>query len=863
MNQAKRELETLPPAAQREMVRLTAVMDDGGRKAGGRLAQGINAGLIRNSPIIAAAVGGALAAGAPAAILGATALFGGIGAVAAAQSSQVQAEWRALGEEVSRGALKDAGVLIPALSGMADDLGASFARLRPQLRAGFEGTAPLIDNVTDGVTALAENAMPGLLRSLQSADPVMDGFESFLADTGTGIGEFFGGLADNAPAAGTALGALGSIVGDLLPLLGEFLGTGAELAAVVLPPVADAVGEVADAAQALGPVLPAIVAGFTAMKVAGSISGGLTSLAGRMDAVRDSGGRLSGVAGDLGDRFNRASSGFDRAAGALPALGIVIAGIGANMSDATRQEEEWAAAILAGGDASVAAYEAYAGNTHWGQAIDETTGLAASWGDAKARADEMRASMSPLELAQARVQQAQRDVNQAVGEFGESSPQARAAMADYEQATSAVEREQGRLELALHGVTQAMVDQANQALTAIDSNFAYQHAVNQLEDAQTSLTEAQNEHGVSSEEAQRALLDMQEASYQVALAFGQQQADMSGAGKETAEYARIMQEEALAELYRLRDAAGPGLSSALTQQIQMLQASGVTLGQTGVQAQAARDRMRELGLTVRNDVPGYKGVVIDAPTGEQRQRITDLGYTVRTLPDGRVYVSASTADAEAALAYLSRPRTAVVTAIQNVGNIAANIMRAAGGPIGPVHGFDSGGAVHGPGGPTDDLVPALGPDRNARYRLSNGEHIITAAEVRAAGGHGAIMEQRQMWLQGFASGGAVSHRFDDARRNDPSYMAWWKGLLAQGWKGRPGDREERIYAPVQAAAPRAAVHSPAARPPAAAASVARSTGATGGDCSHPLFNIERAEIHGPPQEVARQLALEARTHGRR
>lgn len=63
----------------------------------------------------------------------------------------------------------------------------------------------------------------------------------------------------------------------------------------------------------------------------------------------------------------------------------------------------------------------------------------------------------------------------------------------------------------------------------------------------------------------------------------------------------------------------------------------------------------------------------------------------------------------------------------------------------------SGGPIWGPGGPTDDRVLAM---------LSNGEHVITAAEVRAAGGHASIYRMRQALLTGklpaFAYGGAVS-----------------------------------------------------------------------------------------------------------
>jgi hypothetical protein len=54
-----------------------------------------------------------------------------------------------------------------------------------------------------------------------------------------------------------------------------------------------------------------------------------------------------------------------------------------------------------------------------------------------------------------------------------------------------------------------------------------------------------------------------------------------------------------------------------------------------------------------------------------------------------------------------------------------------------------GGGVWGPGGPKDDKVPAW---------LSNGEHVWTAAEVQAAGGHAAVEQMRSNVLGGNAGG---------------------------------------------------------------------------------------------------------------
>lgn len=65
--------------------------------------------------------------------------------------------------------------------------------------------------------------------------------------------------------------------------------------------------------------------------------------------------------------------------------------------------------------------------------------------------------------------------------------------------------------------------------------------------------------------------------------------------------------------------------------------------------------------------------------------------------------------------------------------------------------FAGGGGVHGPGGPTGDKIPAM---------LSDDEHVWTAKEVAAAGGHSAVERMRRDALtgnlQGFATGGKVS-----------------------------------------------------------------------------------------------------------
>ncbi len=73
--------------------------------------------------------------------------------------------------------------------------------------------------------------------------------------------------------------------------------------------------------------------------------------------------------------------------------------------------------------------------------------------------------------------------------------------------------------------------------------------------------------------------------------------------------------------------------------------------------------------------------------------------------------------------------------------------------------FADGGPVFGPGTGTSDSIPAW---------LSNGEHVWTAREVAAAGGHGAIEDLRRAVVRGYATGGGVGVVAPVASRSDSS-----------------------------------------------------------------------------------------------
>jgi hypothetical protein len=237
-----------------------------GEDAGGTLAKGINQGLVRNSPLIVAGIGGALAAGAPVAIAGATALFGGIGVVAAAQSSAVKSAWSKTWDSITTGAQADASILQSTLVDMAGQIERGFSSLRPALRLMFADAAPLLDQFTGSLVNAAQNAMPGLVDAVHAAAPVFDGLGSLVEDIGTGLSDFFEAISQHGTAAGTAFEAIGQIIKEMLPILGDLLGQGAELASTILPPLADALGVVGDALHFIAPILPEIALGFAALQ---------------------------------------------------------------------------------------------------------------------------------------------------------------------------------------------------------------------------------------------------------------------------------------------------------------------------------------------------------------------------------------------------------------------------------------------------------------------------------------------------------------------------------------------------------------------------------------------------------------------
>lgn len=139
--------------------------------------------------------------------------------------------------------------------------------------------------------------------------------------------------------------------------------------------------------------------------------------------------------------------------------------------------------------------------------------------------------------------------------------------------------------------------------------------------------------------------------------------------------------------------------------------------------------------------------------GYTQQNIDKVAESLRRIPkDTKAKVSADTAQARReidavadALAAIDRSITVNVKTVRQYGGGTLRFMR---------EGMSTGGPVIGPGTGTSDSVPR---------DLSNGEHVWTAAEVAAAGGHAGVMALRKGVLSGAVAPNFAAHRVQPSR----------------------------------------------------------------------------------------------------
>lgn len=166
----------------------------------------------------AAAVG---VAGVATALALVPALFLGVAAAGLASNEKVATSFGTLGKHVKTTVQEMSADLADEALMASDKLGASFDRMAPQIDAAMSASSAYVDDFTDGITGLAENAMPGLLTATRAAGPAVQGLGSFMRQTGAGASEMLTNMSRGSADAGAGMVRLGGTVRNALAFVGD------------------------------------------------------------------------------------------------------------------------------------------------------------------------------------------------------------------------------------------------------------------------------------------------------------------------------------------------------------------------------------------------------------------------------------------------------------------------------------------------------------------------------------------------------------------------------------------------------------------------------------------------------------------
>lgn len=712
-----------------------------GNEASSVLGEGIRQGITRASPMIVAGLAAGLTAGAPLLLAAGTTLFAGVALAGALGAKDVREEYINLGADIKNSVVSDTAALRPAFKALAGDLGSSFEAIRPQLREIFTDLNPQISVFGRGITDLAKNAMPGFVASVKAGMPVTQGLADLLGKLGTGVSGMFTNLATSSGASGKVLSELGSIFQSILPLVGQLLASGATLASSVLPGLSSAVGGVSSGLgvvlRFIGPILPLlgsiagailpVIAGFKAFSFLGA---GLTGLGDKVKGISTNlaasgvaGGRAAAATGKFGSALGKVGSG-------LPIVGALLAGLAIGYEELRDKSDEFAKSAIDGSmsyqEALNAERNSIEKRNFW---IGDTTPLLDNETEARRNLDtQIQSNLSKLggeELARAQAALAQGKYNDAVAQYGINSLDAQAAGAALGAANSELARQHDIAARAAETQADAIARLNREAQAFANAQLGLAGAELAFDKQLKDTNETLRNHSAKSIEGREANLGLAQSAIQVATAAGEQAVANQGVAG-TAREAEVRNAGYNARLLDLI-ATTPSVLSALS-------ANGVSFDKLGLAAS---------GATVQVDKTG--GAVIRLPNGKEiklsAQNVQALGGI------GAVQSAVDRVPRTVTITFHGVVGASIAAATASVRNSAASAAAAARAAAGRA----TGGPIFGPGSGTSDTAGI--------FALSNGEHVLTAREVRAAGGHGAIYALRRELLskgRGLAEGGPVS-----------------------------------------------------------------------------------------------------------
>jgi uncharacterized membrane protein YkoI len=667
--------------------------------------------------------------------------------------------------------------------------------------ADFLGT---LDRVTGGVERYVRSAdgQRALIDFFSESRDVVDELTPGIAALGTETGRTVSAFSNTGGAEAFA-GATSDIlrtVSPLLPVLGELGGetlgnvaSGLDLAAGLATPLVAGLSGILDVT---GPLTPAVLALMAALGGGIAARAAVLGLSGAMATLATSAGTSvlgltgSAAAGQaVATGMGAAATGVGVLARALPIVAIATVGLGMALDGMSVSTDDAVAALSQGGVAADNMRQRLLEQTGQidanGDAVGGLVGSINLWANsnlfgmtsveqATAAAAAQRSEMTTLQLAQEAVTTATGEYAQAVTQFTENSPQARAALADLNAKTrdGDIAQRAARDGTDLH--TAAMREQTDQALAAENASIGYRQSILDQRQAQTDLTVAVRDHGVGSDEAQRAQLRLEQADLRViaaSSALTQETRELEGSSLSAAGAAAIETSELLGMATSADGKASPAL-----------QRMAGRLTDAQIQASNAAVATSGFHYEVRTLPDGRRvNIAVDAETGE----VVDLHTRIDNLPKSVPLRFTATGEVKAP------GYTGVATG--GVWNGPGSVTRAATGTV--LSGYTPGRDVH-------DFRSRTG----GRLLLSGGEAIMRPEFARAvspAWVHGANRAARQGGVggvQSFVARTAPRASGAEGRAGDGSRFAsggvYGRPRVAPSWSvpRSPGPRPTQRFA---------------------------------------------------------------------
>lgn len=337
-----------------------------GEKAGQAAGSGFGGGM---SPLIMAAFAGVAVAG-PALVVGAlgAAMVGVVG-LALAGNATMMASYKQLATDAKTVAEQAAAPLAASMHAAVVQLDTDVKAMKPALTGLFSAAGPEIASVTQGLSHLVSDMLPGLTTALTKGQPMVEAFAHSLGPLGHDVGQFFANLSANANVTGAGLESVLGVLGHTVSTLGTVINSASTAISADLLAIDPVLNTVLGAVQKIS--TPAVVGGlvgaFGAMKLDPMLASGLKSASEGLGGMASKAALSEGVLGKTEGTLKGLSGAAGGAASffagpwgiALGVAGGAVSGLIGHMLEARHQFDavqlsasDLATAIVSDGNAA-------------------------------------------------------------------------------------------------------------------------------------------------------------------------------------------------------------------------------------------------------------------------------------------------------------------------------------------------------------------------------------------------------------------------------------------------------------------------------------------------------------------------------